>query len=391
MRVEFGIDRLCTNAEKYLKGKRFALLQNQSAVTTDGRYLFEALSSVGFIPVKLFAPEHGLFGTEQDQVSIPGSIDSFTGLEAVSLYGQTYEDLRPRSHDLKDIDALVVDIQDIGVRYYTYIYTMAFCIEACAKAGIAIIICDRPNPLGGVVVEGNCVHEGFESFVGAYPLAVRHALTVAEVAIFLNRLKGWNAKITVVEMKGWQRSMFYPQTQGLWVSPSPNMPTLETVLVYAGTCLFEATNVSEGRGTTRPFETVGAPFVDPTKYARTLNALKLPGVFFRPLYFKPTFHKFAGEECGGVFVHVADPQIFEAFFTGLWMVKVLNDLCPTHFDWRREPYEYVKDKLAIDILTGSAAFRRLVAEDGSLVAYRERYKEEENLFLHDSKECYLYR
>lgn len=390
MRTTFGIDRLIADPGKYLKGKRFALLVNQSSISSDGRYLFEALGAQGYKAEKIFAPEHGLFGTEQDQITVADEVDAFTGLKAVSLYGQTKEELKPRSDDLEGIDALVVDIQDIGCRYYTYAYTMAFCIEACAARGIEVIVCDRPNPLGGVVVEGNVVHPGFESFVGAYPLAVRHALTIGEVARFLNATQKWQAKLTIVELQNWRREQLYPTTGGLWSQPSPNMPTFDTTVVYPGTCLFEATNVSEGRGTTRPFEIIGAPFVDPKEYAAALNAQKLPGVYFRPLYFKPTFHKFKDEACGGVFVHVTDVTVFESFYTGLAMVKTAHDLYPNEFDWRREPYEYVTDKLAIDILSGSAQFRLNVERDESLADYRNAYIGEARDFHKQAVDFSLY-
>jgi len=390
MRTTFGIDRLIADPGKYLKGKRFALLVNQSSISSDGRYLFEALGAQGYKAEKIFAPEHGLFGTEQDQITVADEVDAFTGLKAVSLYGQTKEELKPRSDDLEGIDALVVDIQDIGCRYYTYAYTMAFCIEACAARGIEVIVCDRPNPLGGVVVEGNVVHPGFESFVGAYPLAVRHALTIGEVARFLNATQKWQAKLTIVELQNWRREQLYPTTGGLWSQPSPNMPTFDTTVVYPGTCLFEATNVSEGRGTTRPFEIIGAPFVDPKEYAAALNAQKLPGVYFRPLYFKPTFHKFKDEACGGVFVHVTDVTVFESFYTGLAMVKTAHDLYPNEFDWRHEPYEYVTDKLAIDILSGSAQFRLNVERDESLADYRNAYIGEARDFHKQAVDFSLY-
>ncbi|MBS0619620.1 MAG: DUF1343 domain-containing protein [Spirochaetes bacterium] len=390
MAVKFGIDRLLADPARYLGGKKFVLLANQSSVASDGRYLFERLMQGGFTPQKIFAPEHGLFGIEQDQITVADAIDGFTNLKAVSLYGQTKEELRPRVEDLSGLDALVVDIQDIGCRYYTYAYTMALCIEAAAKLGIEIIICDRPNPLGGLAVEGNTVHKGFESFVGAYPLAVRHALTIGELARYLNGLEGWQAKLTVIAMENWQRGMFYPQTQGVWSQPSPNMPTFDTTVVYPGTCLFEATNISEGRGTTRPFEIVGAPFIDPKNYAAALNAERLPGVYFRPLYFKPTFHKFTDEPCGGVFVHAMDFHSYEAFYTGLTMVKIAHDLYPNEFAWRSEPYEYVSDVLAIDLLSGSAEFRELTERGTSLPAFRERYQSEARAFAQQTREYRIY-
>lgn len=390
MRTTFGIDRLIADPGKYLKGKRFALLVNQSSVAADGRYLFEALSAQGYKAEKIFAPEHGLFGTEQDQITVVDEVDGFTGLKAVSLYGQTKEELKPRPDDLAGLDALVVDIQDIGCRYYTYAYTLAFCIEASAALGIEVIVCDRPNPLGGVVVEGGIVHKGCESFVGAYPLAVRHGLTIGEIARLLNSTENWNAELTIVELENWNRNWLYPQTEGLWVQPSPNMPTLDTAIVYPGTCLFEATNVSEGRGTTRPFEIIGATFINPKEYAAALNAQKLPGVYFRPLYCKPTFHKFKDEACGGVFVHVTDVAVFESFYTGLTMVKTAHDIYPKHFDWRREPYEYVADVLAIDLLSGSEQFRLNVERGDSLADYRNNYVGEERTFRQQAADFFLY-
>jgi uncharacterized protein YbbC (DUF1343 family) len=390
MPVTFGIDRLIADPEKYLKGRRFALLVNQSSVAANGIYLFEALMAQGFKPEKIFAPEHGMFGTEQDQITVAHETDGFTGLKAISLYGQTKEQLKPSPADLDGIDTLIVDIQDIGCRYYTYSYTMAFCIEACAARGIHVIVCDRPNPLGGKVVEGGIVQKDCESFVGAYPLAVRHSLTIGEIATLLNQTEKWRADLEIIRLEGWQRGMSYGETGGTWVQPSPNMPTVDTAVVYPGTCLFEATNVSEGRGTTRPFEIIGAPFIDSKKYAAALNAQNLPGAYFRPLYFKPTFHKFQDQACGGVFVHVTDVKLFESYHTGLVMVKTARDLWPKNFDWRREPYEYVADVLAIDLLTGSDAFRLNTEKSENLTAYREKYKQEEEQFRKEAAPFYLY-
>lgn len=390
MPVTFGVDRLIQNPEKYLRGKRFGMLVNQSSVTRNGRYSFEALMQGGFNPDKIFAPEHGLFAIEQDQISVAHERDPFTGLKAISLYGQTKEELKPRANDLDDIDILIVDIQDIGCRYYTYAYTMAFCVEACAELGIEVIVCDRPNPLGGLIIEGPIVQPGFESFVGAYPLAARHSLTIGEIALYLNAREKWQANLTIIELEGWRRSMTYAETGGLWVQPSPNMPTLDTVLVYPGTCLFEATNMSEGRGTTRPFEIIGAPFVDAKEYAAALNSAQLPGVYFRPLYFKPTFHKHQDKPCGGVFVHVTDPEKFESYTTGLVMVKTAHDLYPNKFQWRTEPYEYVSAILAIDLLTGSAEFRETVAANKNLETYLQCCRAEADEFRNSAITSMIY-
>lgn len=391
MQVAFGIDIFLENAERYLKGKNFALFVNQSSVSREGKYLFEVLLQKGLTPKKIFVPEHGLFGTEQDQITIEDAVDTFTKIKTKSLYGQTLAELYPKDEDLVDIDTLVIDIQDIGVRYYTYAYTAAFLVRAASKFGIRVLVCDRPNPLGGIVVEGGLVAPSCFSFVGAYPLPVRHALTLGELLRYLNVCEKWNANLEVITLKNWQRKMLYNDTHGLWVQPSPNMPTFETNTVYAGTCLFEGTNVSEGRGTTRPFEIIGAPFIDPQTYAQALNALKLPGVYFRPLYFKPTFHKFKDEVCGGIFVHVTDVLRFESFYTGLEMVRVAQSLWPKEFLWRQEPYEYVTDVLAIDLLTGSDKFRLAIEKGGVLEKYREEYQKEERLFKEKSSSQWLYK
>ncbi|MCX7633613.1 MAG: DUF1343 domain-containing protein [Turneriella sp.] len=390
MRTTNGLDIFLAEPQRYLQNRRFALLANQSSVAADGRYSFEALCAMGIFPERLFAPEHGLFGTEQDQVTVQDTTDGFTGLPVRSLYGQTLQELHPKPQDLDGIDVVIVDIQDIGCRYYTYAWTMAFVIAACARRDIAVIICDRPNPLGGEVVEGNLIKAGFTSFVGAYPVPVRHGLTLAEMALFLNATEKWQAKLEIIRMQNWQRGKLFPQTQGVWIPPSPNMPTFDTAVVYPGSCLFEATNISEGRGTTRPFEIVGAPFIDPKRYAAALNALQLPGVYFRPLYFRPTFHKYQDQVCGGVFIHVTDVSQFAAYYTGLWMVKIARELYPDQFAWRTESYEYVTDILAVDLLTGSAEFRNVVEKGDDLATLYANWQKEADEFRIKRADFLLY-
>ena len=313
-------------------------------------------------------------------IGVDDDHDRRTGIPVVSLYGETFDSLAPSAADLADIDVLVVDLQDVGSRYYTYIWTMVLAMEAAFRAGVAVIVLDRPNPLGGVAIEGGTVGEAYQSFVGLGAIPVRHGLTIGEVARL--RLPGmpWGGArfarpiegdLTVVPMRGWRRAMNFVEAGLPWVMPSPNMPTPATALVYPGQCLFEATNLSEGRGTTRPFEIVGAPFLDGYDWVAALTEmsrkeLPLPGVRFRPLSFRPTFHKFAGRSCGGVQLHVTDRAAFRPYATGIALIASAHRLAPAEFRWRTEPYEFVADPSAIDLLTGSGDVRRTVDANGSL-------------------------
>jgi uncharacterized protein YbbC (DUF1343 family) len=259
---------------------------------------------------------------------------------------------------LHGLDAVVVDLQDVGARYYTFVWTMALTMRACAQAGIRVIVLDRPNPLGGEVVEGNIPEPAFASFVGLYPVAARHGMTIGELASYLNVEHALGCDLTVVPMRGWRRRMMWEDTDLPWVPPSPNMPTPDTARVYPGGCLLEATNLSEGRGTTRPFEWVGAPFLDAHRYAQVMNDQRLPGVRFRPARFLPTFHKWSDRLCGGVQVHVTDATRFKPFLTGLGLIAAARTLAPDRFAWRRPPYEFERVRLPFDVLCGTGAIRR---------------------------------
>jgi uncharacterized protein YbbC (DUF1343 family) len=261
---------------------------------------------------------------------------------------------------LRGLDVLVVDLQDVGSRYYTFVWTMALAMRACARAGVEVVVLDRPNPLGGEIVEGNVPDPAFASFVGLYPLPVRHALTIGEIARWLGLAHGLRPRLHVVPMRAWRRRMLWEDTGVPWVPPSPNMPTPDTARVYPGGCLYEGTNLSEGRGTTRPFEWVGAPYLDGHRYASMLETARLPGVRFRPARFMPTFHKWAGRLCGGVQIHVTDRDRFKPFLTGLALIATARRLAPRQFAWRRPPYEFERRKLPIDILLGTDRIRRSI-------------------------------
>lgn len=349
-------------ADRKWRGPRLGLIAHAASVRADLTPTALALRQSGFRIAALFAPEHGLSAALQDQAPVQGARDKDTGLPVYSLYGKTRT---PTPAMLDKVDALLFDLQDIGVRYYTFVWTLALALEACARAKKPFIVLDRPNPLGGRI-DGNIQAADHLSFVGLHPVPVEHGLTAGELALWLNATRGWRAELHVVRASGWRRRLRFNETGLPWVLPSPNMPTLDTATVYGGTCLFEATNLSEGRGTTRPFEIVGAPFLDGDVWARALKPHGLSGVTFRPLVFRPTFHKWAGRLCGGLQLHVTDPVVFSAFQTGLALLHTAKRLAPRSFRWAPPPYEYETVKPPIDILAGTPLIRRAIDAGDSL-------------------------
>jgi uncharacterized protein YbbC (DUF1343 family) len=371
-RVLSGLDVLVHHRLGLLRGRRFGLLAHQASVDARLDHAVALLSDVrGARLAALFAPEHGLWGAAQDLVHIAAERDPVTGLRVVSLYGERRE---PTPAMLRGLDLLVIDVQDIGARYYTYQWTTALAMRACARAGVRVLVVDRPNPLGGEVVEGNLPDPAFASFVGLYPLAARPGLTLGEIARYLQQAHGLGGRVDVVGMRGWRRAMLWEDTGLPWVAPSPNMPTPDTARVYPGGCLIEGTNLSEGRGTTRPFEWVGAPYLDAHAYAEALTAERLPGIVFRPARFRPTFQKWAGRVCGGVHLHVTDRARFKPFLTGLALIAVARRQAPRAFRWRRPPYEFEHRRLPIDILLGTDAIRRALERGQSLGAIERTWQ-----------------
>jgi uncharacterized protein YbbC (DUF1343 family) len=364
--VETGLDVLCAERLELCRGRRVGVFCHPASVASDLGHVVDRLIAAGVRPTRLFGPEHGVRGEAQDMIGVEHGRDARTGLPVSSLYGETFESLTPAREDLAEVDVLVVDLQDVGSRYYTYVWTMALALQAAARAGVAVVVLDRPNPIGGVEIEGDTVGPGCESFVGLGAVPVRHGLTAGEIARLVVAGMPWGAArfarpldcdLTVVAMRGWRREMDFDATGLPWIMPSPNMPTLDTAFVYPGMCLVEGTNLSEGRGTTRPFELVGAPFLDGYRLAAALDACDLPGVRFRPVSFRPMFHKFAGRSCGGVQLHVTDRATFRPYRTGIAVLAAARAQAPGDFRWRTEPYEFVADPPAIDLLTGSAAVR----------------------------------
>jgi uncharacterized protein YbbC (DUF1343 family) len=389
--VQPGLELLLENPAP-INGKKIGLVTNQSAITSDFRHAVRLLQNGrGWELTTLFGPEHGIWGEAQDMAHVDHSVDPMTGLTVHSLYGNRKESLSPKPELLRDLDALVIDLQDIGSRYYTFIYTMALCMRAAAPLNLPVIVLDRPNPIDGTHLEGNIRQEKYSSFVGMFPLPTRHGMTAGELARYFNAEFHLGCDLTVIPMRGWKRDMWWGDTGLPWVIPSPNMPTVYTAAVYPGMCLIEGTNLSEGRGTTHPFEFFGAPWLEPFKLADALNHLDLPGVRFRPHYFLPQFQKHAGKVCGGVELHVTDRTIFEAYRTGLWCVKVARDMNTDKFDWRREAYEFETDRLAIDLLCGTDQYRKIIEAGGTPDDWSATWGNELREFAKTRQEFLLYR
>jgi uncharacterized protein YbbC (DUF1343 family) len=341
-----------------LKGARVGLCCNPTAVDANVRHAVELLPAAGVRLSRLFGPEHGMAATAQDMIGVDGEASV---APVVSLYGDDEASLHPADETLADLDVLLFDIQDIGSRYYTYQATLGFMMAVAGRVDTRVVVLDRPNPIDGVTLEGNVVEPGYESFVSAYPLANRHGMTMGELGRFFQRHAGVECALDVVQCTGWRRDQRFDETGMPWVLPSPNMPMLETALIYPGMCLIEGTNLSEGRGTTRPFHLVGAPWMDPSRFAElcTKGAIdsNLQGVAFRACHFLPQFQKHAGQVCGGIEVHVTDGHALNALMLGLVVIEAARRAAPEHFQWRTETYEFVDNPIAIDLLCGSADAR----------------------------------
>jgi len=345
-----------------LRGRRLGIVSNPASVDGGLRHVIERLAARPDVHLgAIFGPQHGFRSdVQENMIETSHGRDEARHVPVYSLYSETRE---PTEAMLRGLDALVIDLQDVGTRIYTYIYTMAHCLTAARKHGLKAIVCDRPNPIGGVAVEGPMLVHPFESFVGLYPIPMRHGMTIGELARLFNDHFGIGADLDVVPMGGWRRDMYHDDTGVPWVMPSPNMPTLDTAIVYPGTVLFEGTSVSEGRGTTRPFELVGAPGIAAEPFAARLNALALPGVHFRPIVFEPTFHKHARQTCGGCQIHVLDRRAFRPVLTGVALTAAFRAADPDAFRWRDPPYEYEYEKLPFDILAGSSEVRERIERD----------------------------
>ena len=388
--VVLGIERLGADARSAVRGRRIGLLAHPASTTAALEHAFSVLQRAGARVEALFGPEHGFGGQAQDMEAVSGQSPMAGGPRIFSLYGKDEASLTPPPESLDRLDALVVDLFDVGSRYYTFVWTAVLCLRACHRAGVELILADRPNPLGGLAVEGAPQGPGYLSFVGLWPVSNRHGLTVGEIVSLVAREERLEAGLRVVAMQGWRRSMQFSDTGLPWVMPSPNMPTCDTALVYPGLCLIESTWASEGRGTTRPFELVGAPGVDGARLAARLEAAGLPGVRFRPVAFRPGFQKHQGVDCGGVQLHVIDRERFLPYRTGLAMLLALKQECGERFAWRERPYEFVTDRPAIDLLTGGEAVRSGVEAGASLEEIAATWAAGERAFREYRQRFFLY-
>jgi uncharacterized protein YbbC (DUF1343 family) len=357
MPVRLGLERLLDGPDrKLIAGQRIGLVCNPASIDSRIVHASDRLAAGDWTLAALFGPQHGFRSDlQENMIESPHAKDAKRRVPVHSLYSETRE---PTGEMLADIDVLVIDLQDVGTRIYTYIYTMANCLRAARKHGVRVVVCDRPNPINGEDIEGAMLDPDFASFVGQFPIPMRHGLTIGEAARLFNDHFGLNAAVDVVPMDGWRRAMYFDDTGLPWVLPSPNIPTLDTAIVYPGGVLFEGTTMSEGRGTTRPFEIIGAPWIDGERFADAMNRRKLPGVYFRPVFFEPTFHKHAQQACGGCQVHVTDRAAYRSLRVAVEMLEEFHKEAPGEVLWRDPPYEYETVKPPIDILYGTDRLRR---------------------------------
>lgn len=388
--IQVGLDRLLDSVDA-LRGRRYGLVAHSASVSAEMVPIQLALARAGAPPpTRMFGPEHGFFGIEQDMVASADSSDPWIGVPIVSLYGDSEASLRPARSAFEDLDLVLIDLQDAGARYYTYAATGVWSAEAALTAGCEVWVLDRPNPLGGETIEGNVLEAGYESFVGAFETPVRHGLTLAEIMLWQLSQKGIDTSgLRVWEMAGWRRGMSWRSTGRPWVAPSPNLPTPRAARIYPGGCLIEATSVSEGRGTTRPFELFGSPTVQPVELADRLNAVGLAGARFVPTYFKPQFHKHAGAVCGGALWVVEDSASLEPYRCGVEIIRALAET-DRRFTWRAEPYEFVQDRPAIDLLAGTSELRRAVEDGSDLDSWLGSWREDERRFQAQIEPFLLY-
>jgi uncharacterized protein YbbC (DUF1343 family) len=392
MAVQTGLARLVADGSPLLEGRRLGLLVNATAVDPSLRHAIDLLRARPDLKVTaLFGPEHGVRGDAQDMIAVGAARDARSDLPVHSLYGTTAASLSPTPEMLDGIDVMVYDVQDVGSRYYTFVWTMVLAMRACAAAGKAFCVLDRPNPIDGVHLEGPWIAPGFESFVGLVSCPVRHGLTAGEIARWRHSVEKLDLDLAVISMRGWQRDMRFDHTGLPWVLPSPNMPTPDTALVYPGMCLVEGTELSEGRGTTRPFELAGAPYLDGHRLAADLAAMQLPGALFRPVIFTPMFHKHHAKPCGGVQIHVTNPETFRPYRTGVAFLKACYDQSPASFHWRNKAYEFVDTIPAIDLLAGGDALRTGIEAGASLDELAARWPRDEGDFAAERADYLLYK
>ncbi len=386
--ISIGLENIAS-LDATLKGKRLGVLCNQASTDNKMQHARDVIKDrFGDRLCCLFSPQHGFFSEKQDNMIESDHVkDPVSGLPVFSLYGETR---KPTATMFEHIDVLLIDIVDVGTRVYTFLYTMAYCMEAAAEHGKQIVVLDRPNPVGCQAVEGNILQDDCSSFVGLYPIPMRHGMTFAELALFINTECGIGADLQVVPMQGYERSMLFRDTGFPWVAPSPNMPTPETALVYPGQVIWEGTNCSEGRGTCLPFELVGAPFWKHAPILERLSAVDLPGCYFRPLVFQPTSGKWAEQVCTGFQIHVTDQETFLSYRTSLVLLQAVMLSFPEEFSYKEPPYEYEFERLPIDLILGDKVLRKALEKGVSVLDLEEKWKLQLDTFLEKREKYLLY-
>jgi len=387
--VTTGLERLLAGAGSHLKPLSLGLIIHPASVTREFQLSVDTLLQEGFSIKALFGPQHGARGEKQDNMIESGHYaDPYTGLPVHSLYSNVR---KPTPEMLSGLDAIVFDLQDVGVRVYTFIWTMLLAMEACAEIGIRFIVLDRPNPIGGIQREGAVLRKDFESFVGLHPIPLRHGLTCGELATWMNETRGIGCDLEIIECRGWRRSMGWSDTGLPWVAPSPNLPTPVSCLVYPGMVLLEGTNLSEGRGTTKPFEYFGAPYLNIERLLDLLGQEHLDGVMIRPCHFEPTFQKYAGTMCAGGQLHVTDPATFQPVRTAITILRAARELAPREFSWSKPPYEYEENLMPIDLIWGHNGLRHRIDDGATVDEVLEGVQEDLDTFKEDIRDFLIYQ
>ena len=384
-----GIEQLIQAPPAYMRDRRIGLLCNAASVDRRLVHSRERLWELcGPSLTCLYSPQHGFFAEKQDNmIESVHRRDSLLNIPVFSLYSHT----RIPTRDMFDsIDLLLIDLQDVGTRVYTFIYTVTYCMEAARQYGKKVVILDRPNPIGGIDVEGNCLAPAFSSFVGRYPIPMRHGLTIGELARLFNDAYGIGCDLDVIPMKGWRRRMLFADTGLPWVAPSPNLPTPASAQVYPGQVIWEGTNVSEGRGTTQPFELFGAPFIEPGRILETLGSDTPPGAVLRPVEFEPTANKWRGEPCGGFQIHVTDPGRFRPYRTSLALLQAILRCYGDSFHWKKPPYEYEYERMPIDLILGDSKIREGLEAMVPIAEMEASWQEELLVFQKTRQDFFMY-
>lgn len=387
--IRTGLENLLQNPPAFLEGKNLGLLANPASIGSDFRHAKELIAQRFPNRLKaLFSPQHGFFAEKQDNmIESDHMLDPALGIPIFSLYGETRI---PSPDMLNQIDILLVDIQDVGTRVYTFIHTLTLCMEAARDAGIALVVLDRPNPISGMFVEGNVLEPEYSSFVGRHPIPMRHGLTLGEYALMANKVFHIGADVAVIPMQGWRRDMFFQDTGLPWVLPSPNMPSAETALVYPGQVIWEGTTLSEGRGTTKPFEIFGAPWLDTGALLRVLPRDALAGSILRPVVFEPTSGKHAGIPCRGFQIHVTQRDIYRPYYLSLCLLQAIMTRHPAHFALKQPPYEYEMEKLPLDLILGSRRLREALSLGQDPAELRRQWEKGRMEYCHGAADFLLY-